>query len=130
MRFFILTYNGLIWGLLAAVMVTRNLWLDMRISVGLIIPAVILITIIVGFIAKNKLRTASGFTLANLISCFILTYLVLGTIRLAVVPASIIRETINMTSLRFSVVNWFLIIVLTLGLMIIWAGERKSKYKY
>jgi hypothetical protein len=128
MRFFILTYNGLIWGLLAAVMVTRNLWLDMRINVGLIIPLVILITIIVGFIAKNKLGTASGFTLVNLISCFILTYLVLGTIRLAVVPASIIRETIKMTGLSFSVINWFLIIVLALGLMIIWVGERKSKY--
>lgn len=127
MKFFILIYNGFIWGLLAAVLITRNLWLDMRISVGLIIPTIMLITIIGGLIAGNKLIKTSGFTLVNLIICFILIFLVLGAKRLAVVPASIIRETINMTSISFSVINWVLLISLALGLIVIWIRRPRSK---
>lgn len=128
MKFFILIYNGFIWGLLAAVMATRSLWLDMRISIGLIIPTIILFTIIVGLIAKNRLIITLKFTLVNLILCFILTFLVLGTKRLAVVPASIIRESIKMTSISFSVVNWVLLISLALGLIVIWLWRPVSKY--
>ena len=126
MKFVVLIYNGLIWGMLVAVMATRNLWLDMRIEVGLIIPTVILISIIGGLIAGNKLIKSPGFALANLILCFILTFLVLGTKRLAVVPASIIRETIYMTSLGFSVINWGLIMALILGLIVIWIWRPHS----
>jgi len=120
MKFFILIYNGFIWGLLAAVLITRSQWIDMRISVGLIIPAVLLITIIGALIARKKLIITAKFTLANVIGCFVLTFLVLGTKRMAVVPASIIRETINMTSISFSVINWVLLTGLALGLITIW----------
>lgn len=126
MKFFILIYNGFIWGLLAAVMITRSQWIDMRISVGLIIPTVILISVIVALIAKNKLIITSKFTFANIIVCFIVAFLVLGTKRLAVVPASIIRETINMTSISFSVINWGILICLALGLIAIWLWRPKS----
>ncbi len=77
MRYFILVYNGLLWGLLAAVLATRSLWLDMRINAGLIIPVVILMTIIAGLIANNKLRITPEFTLVNLVFCFTLIFFVL-----------------------------------------------------
>lgn len=128
MKFFILIYNGFIWGLLVAVMATRSLWLDMRISIGMIIPTIILFTIIVGLIAKNRLIITLKFTLVNLILCFVLTFLILGTKRLAVVPASIIRESIKMTSMSFSIVNWVLLISLALGLIVIWVWRPMSKY--
>ena len=127
MRYFILVYNGLLWGLLAAVLATRSLWLDMRINAGLIIPVVILMTIIAGLIANNKLRITPEFTLVNLVFCFTLIFFVLGIKRLAVIPASIIRESINMSGLSFSFINWVLIIFLTLGLIIILTGRTKSK---
>jgi hypothetical protein len=127
MRYFILVYNGLLWGLLAAVLATRSLWLDMRINAGLIIPVVILMTIIAGLIANNKLRITPEFTLVNLVFCFTLIFFVLGIKRLAVIPASIIRESINMSGLSFSFINWVLIIFLTLGLIIILTGRAKSK---
>ncbi len=128
MRYFVLIYNGFIWGLLVAVMATNNFWLDMRISDGLIIPVVILIAIIIGLITKNKLIMTARFTLVNFILCFILAFSVLGTKRLAVVPASIMRETIKMTSISFSVINWVLIISLILSLIVIWVWRPKSKY--
>lgn len=127
MRVFALIYNSLIWGLLAAVLATRSLWLDMRIDVGLIIPAVVLISVIVGLITKNKLITTFRFTIVNLVSCFVLTFLVLGTKRLAVVPASILRESIHSTSVSFSIINWVFLIFLAAGLVAIWLWKPGSK---
>ena len=127
MRYFILVYNGLLWGMLAAVLATRSFWLDMRINAGLIIPVVILITVIAGLLAKNKLRMTPEFTLVNFVLCLILVFFALGMKRLAVIPASIIRESINMSSLSFSFINWVLIISLTLGLVIILTSKAKSK---
>lgn len=127
MKIFYFIFNGLIWGLLVAVMANNNFWLDMRIKVGLIIPSVISITVIGGLIAKNRLITSPVFTLVNFFICFIITFLLLGTKRLAVVPASIIRETIHMTSLSFSVINWILIITLALGLITIWFWRSIGK---
>ena len=126
MRLFTLIYNSLIWGLLVAVMATNSLWLDMRIQVGLIIPSVMFISVMLGLITKNKLIGTAGFTSVNLSLCFILTFLVLGTQRLAVLPASIIRETLTMTSLSFSVINWGLISSLTLGLIVIWTSKLRN----
>ena len=127
MRYFILVYNGLLCGMLAAVLATRSFWLDMRINAGLIIPVVILITVIAGLLAKNKLRMTPEFTLVNFVLCLILVFFALGMKRLAVIPASIIRESINMSSLSFSFINWVLIISLTLGLVIILTSKAKSK---
>lgn len=125
MRYFILLYNSLLWGLLVAVMTTNSLWLDMRIKVGLIIPAVVLISMSVALFVQIRLIRTPRFALLNLILCFIVTYLVLGAKRLVVLPASIIRETINMTGISFSVINWGLIIFLILGLIIIWICRPK-----
>ncbi len=120
MRFFSLIYNGFVWGLLVAVMATSSLWLDMRIKVGLIIPAVILISVMLGFITKNKMIQTWGFTVINLVGCSGVIFFLLGAKRMAVLPASIIRETINMTSLSFSAINWGLAMFLSLGLIVIW----------
>lgn len=129
MRVFTLIYNSFIWGLLAAVLATRSLWLDMRINVGLIIPAIVLISVIVGLITKNKLIMTFRFTLVNLVSCAVLTFLALGTKRLAVVPASILRESIHSTSASFSIINWVLLICLASGLIVIWLLKPGSKIK-
>ncbi|MDF9409997.1 hypothetical protein L7E55_16870 [Pelotomaculum isophthalicicum JI] len=127
MKLFVLIYNGFIWGLLAAIIAINSLWLDMRISVGLIIPLVILISIIAGLLTRKQVIIKRSFTLANFILCFILAFLVLGSKRLTVVPASIIRESIKMTKIRFSVIDLILIISLALGLILIWIWRPTSK---
>jgi len=126
MNFFILIYNSLIWGLLVAVLVTNNLWLDMRIKVGLIIPAVLIISVLAGVLTKSKLIRTPEFTLANVVFCFLITFLLLGAQRLVVLPASIIRETINLTFISFSEINWGLSITLILGLLLIWIRRPRS----
>ena len=128
MQVFTLIYNSFIWGLLAAVLITRSHWLDMRVSVGPIIPAVIVIAVIAGLITKSKLVTTFRFTIVNLVSCSILVFLALGTQRLAVVPASILRETIQATSVSFSTINPALLICLALGLIAIWLGKPVRKH--
>jgi len=127
MKYFVIIYNGFIWGLLAAVMAVNSLWLDMRINLGLIIPLVILISIIAGLTAGKQVVIKRNFTLANLILCFMLTFLVLGGERLAVVPASIIREGIKITSIGFPVINLALILSLALGLILICMWRPKNR---
>ncbi|MCG9966771.1 hypothetical protein L9W92_01695 [Pelotomaculum terephthalicicum JT] len=128
MKFFVIIYNGFIWGLLVAIIAINSFWLDMRISVGLIIPIAILISVIAGLLAKKQVIISRGFTLVNFILCFMLAFLVLGGKRLTVVPASIIRESIRMTSIGFPVINQVLILFFSLGLILIWIWRPTSKH--
>jgi len=128
MRYFILIYNGFVWGLLTAIIAFNNQWLEMRINIGYLIPAVMLVVLIAVLTSKKTVIITGKFTAVNLFLCFILTYGVLGTKRLTVVPAAIIREAIKMTDVKFAAVNLFLVLCLTLGLITILLCRPKGEH--
>jgi hypothetical protein len=126
MRYFALIYNGFIWGLLTAVIAFNNQWLEMRINIGYIIPVVMSIVMIAGLTFKKPVIMAARFTLLNLVSCFLISYLILGSKRLTVVPAAIIREAIQKTDITFPAINMALISCLMLGLIAILIWRPKN----
>jgi len=67
MRIFSLLYNGFIWGLLVAIIAFQNEWLEMRISIGLIIPAIMLLVVAIALITKKRFEMPAGFTTLNLL---------------------------------------------------------------
>ena len=119
MRYFAWIYNGFVWGLLAAIIAFNNQWLEMRVNIGYLIPAVMLIAMIAVLTVKKQVIITAKFTALNLLLCFLLIYGILGTKRLTVVPAAIIRESIKMTDIGFPAINLVLILCLMLGFITI-----------
>lgn len=126
MRIFSTLYNGFIWGLLVAIIAFQNEWLEMRISVGLIIPIVMLLVAAVGLTTKKLFGMSARFTALNLLVSALVAFLILGSQRLAVVPAAMIREAIKITDIGFTVINLGLSICLILGLIAILIWRPKS----
>ncbi|MEN6327738.1 MAG: hypothetical protein ABFD18_16235 [Syntrophomonas sp.] len=127
MRIFSLLYNGFIWGLLAAIIAFQNEWLEMRISIGLIIPIVMLLVIVAGLISQKLSGISAGTTSINLLASLLIAFLILGGKRLAVVPAAMIRELIRRPDIGFSSVNLALILCLAVGLVVIGSWELRNK---
>ena len=127
MRIFSLLYNGFIWGMLIAIMAFQNEWLEMRVNIGLIIPAVMFLVTAVVSLIKKPLNLSGRFTAVNLFVGVWAAFLILGSKRLLVVPAAMLREAIKMTDIGFSTINLVLIIGLIAGLTAIWAGKPTNQ---
>ncbi len=133
MGIFKLVYNSFIWGLVLSILAFQNQWLEMRINIGFIIPSIILIALMYFIVLKlyknkditNKINVK--FTIINLILSSIVILLILGIERTKILPASIIREGINMTSIPFETINLYLISFLIIGIIIIFYFEMKYK---
>lgn len=128
MRLFSLIYNGFVWGLLVAVVAINSQWLDMRFSVGLLIPVVVVLAVIAGLIWKKPLNLSVRFTTVNLLISLSLAFLVLGAQRMTVVPAAIIREAVKITDVGFPTINLVLIVCLIIGLAAIGIWKPGKKY--
>jgi flagellar biosynthesis protein FliP len=73
---------------------------------------------------KNKSKIEKNyfgilFTVCDLVICSVILYVMYGFDRLKVVPAAIIREGINRTSIPFSQINIVLVIFLVIGFLAI-----------
>jgi hypothetical protein len=108
-------------------MAFQNEWLEMRVNIGLIIPAVMFLVTAVVLLMKKPLNLSGRFTAVNLFVGVWAAFLILGSKRLLVVPAAMIREAIKMTDLGFSTINLVLIIGLIAGLTAIWVGKPTNQ---
>lgn len=126
MRIFALLYNGFIWGLLVAIIAFQNEWLEMRISVGLIIPAIMLLVVAIALITKKRFEMPAGFTTVNLLVSLLAAFLILGSKRLGVVPAAMIREAVHRPDIGFPSINLFLMLGLITGLTVIWLRKPRN----
>ncbi len=120
MQLFIFLFNSFIWGLTAAIIAFQNEWLEMRVNIGFIIPVVMIISTVIYYILLQKKRIKrplkKKFSLISFFVCMVLVTAILGFERIFIVPAAIIREAINMTSISFSTINIFILLVVALGL--------------
>ena len=128
MKYLKIMYNTFLWALVFAITCFKSEWLEMRINVGyiLFITFGVLTVILSIYLRKKDLQLNFKFTIINLVICFIYGNFIYGFKRLQVVPASIIREGINMTRVPFSKINMILLIILILGLLLILLSDRKE----
>lgn len=128
MKYLKIMYNTFLWALVFAITCFKSEWLEMRVNVGyiLFITFVVLTVILSICLRKKHLQLNLKFTIINLVICFIYGNFIYGFKRLQVVPASIIREGINMTRVPFSKINMILLIILILGLLLILLSDRKE----
>jgi len=128
MKYLKIMYNTFLWALVFAITCFKSEWLEMRINVGyiLFITFGVLTVILSIYLRKKDLQLNFKFTIINLVVCFIYGNFIYGFKRLQVVPASIIREGINMTRVPFSKINMILLIILILGLLLILLSDRKE----
>ena len=106
-RVFICFYNALLWGLLLAVLLYQNTWLEMRVNLGWVFfgLALILFALQAGIRPLRRACGAWSVATASLIAVCAGCWLLLGPEGLPVVPASIIREGLMRPRLPFRVVN-------------------------
>lgn len=128
MKYLKTMYNTFLWALVFAITCFKSEWLEMRVNVGyiLFITFVVLTVILSIYLRKKDLQLNLKFTIINIAICFIYGNFIYGFKRLQVVPASIIREGINMTRVPFSKINLILLIILVLGLLLILFSDRKE----
>lgn len=124
-------YNSFLWALMIAITCFKSEWLEMRVNVGYILFGAFIILSIISSIYcnKKKYKLNTKFTLINLIICFIYSIILYGFKRLQIVPASIIREGINMTRVPFSKINSILVVILIVGISTIFLSDRKEYNK-
>ena len=128
MKYLKIMYNTFLWALVFAITCFKSEWLEMRVNVGyiLFITFGVLTVILSIYLRKKGLQLNLKFTIINIVICFIYGNFIYGFKRLQVVPASIIREGINMTRVSFSKINLILLIILVLGLLLILFSDRKE----
>lgn len=128
MKYLKIMYNTFLWALVFAITCFKSEWLEMRVNVGyiLFIAFGLLTVILTVYLRKKDLQLNFKFTIINIVICFIYGNFIYGFKRLQVVPASIIREGINMTRVPFSKINMILSIILILGLLLILLSDRKE----
>lgn len=128
MKYFKIMYNTFLWALVLAITCFKSEWLEMRVNVGYILfAAFIILTVIASvYLRRKNLQLDFKFTIINLAICFIYGNFIYGFKRLQVVPASIIREGINITRVPFSTINMVLLIILIIGLLLILFSNRKE----
>ncbi|MPM96594.1 hypothetical protein SDC9_143759 [bioreactor metagenome] len=128
MKYLKIMYNAFLWALVFAITCFKSEWLEMRVNIGyiLFIAFGVLTVILTAYLRKKDLQLNFKFTIINIAICFIYGNFIYGFKRLQVVPASIIREGINMTRVPFSKINMILSIILILGLLLILLSDRKE----
>ncbi|MBQ7578266.1 MAG: hypothetical protein IJT21_08385 [Synergistaceae bacterium] len=109
-------YNSFVLGLLISVILSQNEWLEMRINIGWVFFALVIVL----FLIMSVLKIFSSFTaslVSVIISCAGIWYLT-GSEGVKIIPASIIREGIMQRNISFEAINYALIAVIIAGLVL------------
>lgn len=132
MKTFSLLYNSFLWGLVISTVAFQNEWLEMRMNIGILIFAVMLLTLIFWSILKrtkgNILDFKTKWSVINVLLCTALMFCLLGFERITIVPASIIREVIKKSDISFNIINIILLTILIAGLAIIITNDHNINF--
>ena len=133
MKHFKILYNGFIISILVSVLCFQNEWLEMRVNVGHIgFASMILFYLSVLLYEKRtgNMQIEKNFgirnSLINIAVCSAGLYILLGGQRIAALPAAIIREAIYLRKVPFAQINAGILIILTGGLLMIMLSDRKK----
>ena len=124
-------YNAALWGMFLSVLLFQNTWLEMRINLGFVFFALVLVLFVAQVFIRPLRRLCGNPAVAtfSLIVVTIVCWLMLGTERVKIIPASILREGLMMPRLSFSLINFMMEAFITLGWMLIeflYRGHERS----
>ena len=118
MKYFTSLYNSFLISLLISLILFTSEWIEMRVNIGLLFFGIwILAFIILCIVSRKKDKIGFVFTVSNLIICFLVSFILYGLKRLAIVPASIIREGLHITNISFTSINIVISVFLLIGLI-------------
>ena len=119
-------YNAFALSMLLSVLMFMNTWLEMRVNLGWVFFALTAVIFIVQ-LSFRPLRKFCGTFTASIISALVSLsgmYLVLGSERMAVIPASIVREGIMQSRIPFATINTALMAIAVIGLAVVFFTGR------
>lgn len=133
MKYFAVLYNTFLWAMIIAFIMFKNVWLEMRINVGLcffIIWALLFIVFLFINLKKDILKNSRIFSSINLIFTFIITLIILSPKNAVYIPSYIIRDGLYAAKLlKLSTVNIALLIFVIGGLLLIYFQSYKGSNK-
>ena len=134
MKHFKILYNGFIISILVSVLCFQSEWLEMRVNVGHIgFAAMILFYFSILIYEKRtgstQIEKIFGIknSILNIFACMTGIYVLLGSQRMAALPAAIIREAIYLRKVPFMQINTGILIILTVGILIMKFSEKARK---
>ena len=127
MKYFVVLYNTFLWAMLISFIMFKNVWLEMRVNIGLcffIIWALLFIIFTIISYKKNIFRKYSIFSLINLILCFVITLIILSPSSIAYTPSSIIRDGLYARKLlKLNTINIGLSVFMISGILIMFLSS-------
>lgn len=115
--------------MLFSVLLFQNTWLEMRVNLGHVFFAMLLILFLVQTLIKpvRKFCRRFMFSLCCLIISSAGLYFTLGPEGLRIIPASIIREGIMQPRITFSVINTALTAIALTGIVIVFLADKNER---
>lgn len=133
MKYLRLVINSFFWGMVIALLAFQSQALEMMMNVGIIIPVVMVASVGIGILQKraNKkslLDFEANFILKNTGVCIALAFLILGyrtaVERILVIPAAMIRELLQISSVSFDTINIIILLFASIGILVSFYGEE------
>jgi hypothetical protein len=119
---------GLLVGYLAAAVLGRSVWLDMRVNTSLIIPILSLSGAIWGFFKEPPLPRG-WFPGLEVLLLAVFWFIYRDPGALTVIPAIKLREAFGLSFLSLSEANTALVILLAAGNILVFAPNRGRRTK-
>ncbi len=121
-------YNSFLYALTVAILCFKWEWLQMRVNTGLIFFGLwLVLSVLLSVIAvKKNLTFGKKTTLISLAVYVVVGLVFYGFSRLQVVPAALIREGLNMTSIPFRTINIVLLIIMIAGVLAAFVKDKKQ----
>jgi hypothetical protein len=118
-RYLKATFTGLVIGFLFAFLLSRSVWLEMRVNVGHVIPISVVASVLFFTLTRRSISFAS-FLLLELLAVFIL-FLLYGFSfpSILIVPAALFRDGFHLGSLSLPGISLFLLCFLG-GANVVW----------
>ncbi|MDF2548517.1 MAG: hypothetical protein K0R93_3415 [Anaerosolibacter sp.] len=132
MKYFKMLYISFLWGVLFAVVCFQSEWLEMRVNIGLIGFVMMVVSFCTLMVIDKKKGNMNKllnfkFVLWNLVLTIGGMVLLLGSERISVLPAAIIREGLHSTRVSFTTINILILSFLILGAGAIVCSENIQK---
>lgn len=133
MKYLRLVINSFFWGMVIALLAFQSQTLEMMMNVGIIIPVVVIASLGIGILQKRAgqkslLDFDAIFIIKNTAICIAMAFLILGfrtaVDRILIVPAAMIRELLQISSVSFDTINIVIFLVVLVGIVISFYGEE------
>lgn len=133
MKYLRLVINSFFWGIVIALLAFQSQALEMMMNVGIIIPVVMVASVGIGILQikankKSILDFDANFIIKNVGACIALAFLILGfrtaVERILVVPAAMIRELLQISSVSFDTINIVIFLFVLVGIVVSFYGEE------